>query len=364
MNLMTISLRKLVLTFTLLLSFTLYSFGIVPDTTALRVGVAGNEPFVIHNENEQDGVSIEVWEAIALEAGWKFHTIAYHSVSEAIEALEKGDLDVVVGPTSITSARAERLRFSQPYYQASLSILSKSDSLSTWERIKPFFSIKLLFAVCIFLFILAIVGTLLWLAERKASPEQFPPDISRGIANGMWCAIVTMSTTGYGDIAPITFLGRVIAGMWMVISIIFATTMVAGIASTLTLTGLGTNEISTIEQIRNKNVAVLNGSPAVDLLETFHANAVYIETLDEGYQLLMDKKVNGVVFDRPQLLYFLKNNPDPSVTISEAEYMRQGYGFAFPLNSTLVHTVNIKLLHLSEDGEMNRVVNQWVGEKR
>ena len=98
--------------------------------------------------------------------------------------------------------------------------MSNSEGHGWWDRIAPFFSKSLLYAVFIFLFILSIVGTLVWLTERNASPEQFPKDPAHGIANGMWLAIVTMTTTGYGDRAPITFWGRIITGSWMVISII------------------------------------------------------------------------------------------------------------------------------------------------
>ena len=332
-----------------------------PDTTSLRVGIAGSAPFIVQDNNNFEGISIDVWQSIASEAGWKYSTQSFQTVDEALQNLESGKIDVVVGPISITSERAKLVRFTQPYYQSSLSILSTSAPPSLWERIEPFFSKKLLVALFIFIFILGCVGTLLWLAERKENPDQFPSDFSHGVANGMWCAIVTMSTTGYGDIAPKTLAGRIVAGSWMVISIIFATSMVAGIASTLTLTSMNHTIISKAEDLNNKNIAVTDNSPGSHFISEYGGNKITIKNIEEGMQFLKEKKADAMVFDRPQLLFYLQKHPEKDMTISHSEYEKQGYGFVFPLYSKLVHTANIYLLHDAESDKTKRVINLWLG---
>ena len=333
----------------------------VVSKSKLKVGYAGSEPFVINNGRDWNGISIDIWSRVADAEQINYEAKFYSSISEAVDALAKGEIDALVGPASITSARAEKVEFTQPYYQASLSILSRVDDPTVIDRIAPFFTISLLYALLVFLFILAIVGTLLWLSERKASPEQFPPDLPRGIANGMWCAIVTMSTTGYGDIAPVTLMGRIIAGTWMIISFIFATSMIAGIASTLTLSGLGTVQVSSSEQFEGKKIAVLTDSPAADFVSEYRGKKVLVNTLKEGYELLKNKEVDAVVFDRPQLMYYLEQNPDKHMIISVAEYLKQGYGFAFPLNSPMIFPINIQLLKLKEDGSLRSISEAYLG---
>lgn len=344
----------------------LLSFGLAaaahgaPDTTALRVGVAGTAPFV---NDEGKGISTELWDRMAQHMGVRYTALAYPSVSDALEALEAGQLNAVVGPVSISSSRVARVDMTQPYFRSSLSILSRNDELTAWERIKPFFSIRLLYALALFLLILAIVGTLLWLAERKASPEQFPSAPARGIGNGMWCAIVTMSTTGYGDIAPVTLTGRIVAGSWMVISIIFATTMVAGIASTLTLTGLGHTVIDKAEKLPRKRVAVLEGSPAAEFVAEHGGVVLPMVNLDSCYAALLDKRVDAVVFDRPQLLYFINREQDGDMAVSPAQYQPQGYGFAFQRDSPFIRKADVELLRMKEDGELKMILKDWLGEE-
>lgn len=329
----------------------------------LLVGIAGSAPFVYGEDNDEKGIAVEIWETLADKKDWIYTYKYFETVDEAIHALDSEGLDVVVGPISITSQRVEYLRFSQPFYNSSLAIVSRADKLNLWDKIKPFFSLNLIYAVFVFVFILAIVGTFLWLAERKASPDQFPQDPLNGIGNGMWLAIVTMTTVGYGDKAPITLSGRIIAGSWMIISIIFATSMVAGIASTLTLSSLGSSTISNIEELSGKKVATISSSPSAGFLKESKVKTVGVNSLGEAMELLKSKEVDAVVYDRPQLLYYLSGNQKEGFHIAQAEYYKQGYGFAFPFKSDLVYEINRSLLEMAEEQEIVSIVESYLEEE-
>ncbi len=54
-------------------------------------------------------------------------------------------------------------------------------------------------------------ATLMHLVERDAQPDKFGT-----IPEAMWWAIVTLGTIGYGDLVPVTPLGRMIAGVTIV----------------------------------------------------------------------------------------------------------------------------------------------------
>lgn len=57
-------------------------------------------------------------------------------------------------------------------------------------------------------------ATLVFYVEHQAQP-----DIFRNIGDGFWWAVITMTTTGYGDIYPITPLGKVIGGLTALIGV-------------------------------------------------------------------------------------------------------------------------------------------------
>lgn len=63
-------------------------------------------------------------------------------------------------------------------------------------------------------FILLVASTLMYLAENDAQPDKFG-----SIPRTMWWAIVTMTTVGYGDVYPITPVGKFLSGLVSVAAI-------------------------------------------------------------------------------------------------------------------------------------------------
>ncbi len=68
-----------------------------------------------------------------------------------------------------------------------------------------------------FTFLIALVGsaTLAYLIEGPRQPEHFGT-----IPGALWWAITTLTTTGYGDVVPMTPLGRLLAGVMEVCGIL------------------------------------------------------------------------------------------------------------------------------------------------
>ncbi len=66
----------------------------------------------------------------------------------------------------------------------------------------------------VLLVLLVLFATAAYVVEHDAQPNTF-----RSIPHSMWWAIVTMSTVGYGDIMPITPLGKLVGGLTMILGI-------------------------------------------------------------------------------------------------------------------------------------------------
>lgn len=66
-------------------------------------------------------------------------------------------------------------------------------------------------ALIIMLGLLTLSATAMYYAERAAQPAVFG-----SIPSAMWWALATLTTVGYGDVVPVTTLGRAIGGLVMI----------------------------------------------------------------------------------------------------------------------------------------------------
>ncbi|PID66194.1 MAG: Ion transport protein [Gammaproteobacteria bacterium] len=74
---------------------------------------------------------------------------------------------------------------------------------------KAFFSV-----VFVFIIVLIIASSCIYLLEHKVQPEVFG-----SIPKSMWWSMVTLATVGYGDAIPITPLGKLFGGLIMLVGI-------------------------------------------------------------------------------------------------------------------------------------------------
>lgn len=83
-----------------------------------------------------------------------------------------------------------------------------SRAFGTLERAVRSRASHLIVAFSIAILLLIFSATLIYWAEGEAQPEQFG-----SIPRSLWWAAVTMTTVGYGDVVPLSALGKLIAGL-------------------------------------------------------------------------------------------------------------------------------------------------------
>jgi voltage-gated potassium channel len=84
-------------------------------------------------------------------------------------------------------------------------------------------------AAFVMMIVIFFSAMLVYFAERSAQPEAFS-----SIPATMWWAIATLTSTGYGDIVPVTPLGKILGGLTMTLGLVFYALPVGIVASGFT----------------------------------------------------------------------------------------------------------------------------------
>src|SRR6056300_954526 len=329
----------------------------------LKVGYSGSVPFLYHTGNPE-GIIIDIWKDIAFELNYDFKYIHYNSVKEGINAVTSNKIDLLIGPITINLERAKQISFSQPYYNTDLAILAPVVEVTIWDRLAPFFSINFLYAVFGLVLILTLVGFLVWLVERKGELKEFRDKPLQGIGTGVWLAIVTMTTVGYGDYSPKTAAGKVILGAWMIISLIMATSFVAGIASTLTASNSNSQTITSLNDIdKEKKVAIPSISRLSDNIRANGGKPIEVPDIEEALKLLNSGKIDAIVYDIIPLEYIFNKLDKKQFTLTTNGLYKQNYGFVFPTKSPIRRDINLQILAMKESDEISQIIDLWVNRE-
>jgi len=108
----------------------------------------------------------------------------------------------------------------------SLRYARQSTGLALFGRVMRRSRVALLSIASLFFLVFLSSATLAYVFERNAQPEAFG-----SVPRAMWWAIVTLTTTGYGDLVPATIWGRLLGG-WVMVGGIVMFALQAGIIAT------------------------------------------------------------------------------------------------------------------------------------
>ncbi len=328
----------------------------------LQVGVRVAPPFVIPDgAGGYDGLAIRLWEAVAAEMGVDY---VYHErgIREVLDETASGELDVAVGALTITAEREERLDFTHSWFRTGLGVAAnlRHDS-GWWAVVRVFFSRDFMMVLLALTGVLTFWGVLLWLVERRRNQEQFSERPLQGIGSGFWWAAVTMTTVGYGDKAPVTFLGRLIGLVWMFAALVTVSTFTALIASSLTV-GQLESRVSAPSDLRHAHVAALPGTTAADWLNGRRIDFSAYETLTDALQGLERGEVEAVVSDEALLRYQISAFEMRRLHVLPFTLDEQDYGFAVIEAGALREPINRALLTVTVSDDWEQWQREFLGD--
>ena len=306
----------------------------------LVIGVKTAEPFAYQTPHGQwKGLSIDLLDVLAEQNDFTYTLVDLKDVGTLIYTTSKNKVDMSIAAISLTPEREALVDFSHSYFNTSLGILANSKPSPTdnfWWMIKKVAVILLALMAGMY-----AIGFLISRVDKGG-------DIN-GVHEGAWWALVTFSTTGYGDEVPVTNAGKIVASAWIIASLFLISIFTGYISSAMTVKKL-TETTTQLADLYNKEVNVIEGTTAQLKLAELGIEYAAVPTLAVAMENFKSGKTDVVVYDKAMLDYASKDidNTDVWPIVNSDE----NYAIAFPPKSDLIEKINLGILK-------NRSTSNW-----
>ncbi len=351
--------KMLIMRYLIFISIGILCFNtLVGAKTKWVVDVKEAPPFVIIDKNTSrlSGFSIDIIKEIAMviDDPVDIDFTISPNLETHLNKVINDEVDLGIAATSITVDRSNKMDFSFPFFKSKLGILIKKEKASSiWKVI---FSKKIFYVFIGLVIYIFICGNLIWILEHGES--SFNDKWIKGVFEGVWWTIVTMSTVGYGDFVPRRALSRLMASIMIFSGIIIFSIAIGAFSSLMTISHLESDS-KKLSDLSKKRVSCIVNTTSCKAVDEKGAIIVEAKNLEEAISNLNSEKVVAMVYDSHLLLYHLNKTKNNNFDLVDNSFRDEHYGVGFPLNSKIRKQVNIGLLRIMKDSRYKRIYEKW-----
>ena len=324
------------------------------ETECLRVAVYNVPPYgYVDTDGSISGVSVDLWRRVAEQMEWPFKLIPVTDMELILGGLEQGRFDAAIGAITITPERAARVDFSYPAHRSGVAIAIRKET-------GPFFAImsygtalaELSPLIIVILTMLVLIGLAMWFIERRVQAAERSSESSVAtLRDGLYWAVVTMTTVGYGDKTPKTTSGRIVAILWMLSSLVLISLLSTSLVSRLTADRVESRDNAVSIDLRGKKLAAVAQSSGAEYLDELQLHYTKYKDLPEALDSLVSGQSNAVVNSVGALQYFISKRYARALEMPQGLLAPAYMAIALPEHSPLKKPIDRALIKITNSSE-------------
>jgi polar amino acid transport system substrate-binding protein len=330
----------------------------------LRIAVYDVPPYGYTNpDGSMSGISVDLWRRIAERLERQFKLIPVAEMESILSGLEQGRFDAAIGAITITPEREKRVDFSYPAHRSGVAVALRKEK-GPLAALKSYVTAATELGPLIVssLAMLVLIGIVMWLIERRHPSAQGSESSVVTLRDGLYWAIVTMTTVGYGDKTPKSTVGRVIAVSWMFASLVWVSLLSTTLVSRLTVERAESRDLATTVDLTRKKLAAVAQSSGAEYLDQHRLQYMKFNNLPDALDSLAGGTSDAVVNSVGALQYLI------SKRYASAEEMPQGLlapaymAIALPEHSPLKRPIDEALVKITSDPEWISLEDKFFGK--
>ena len=295
------------------------------------------------------GASVDLWRRVAEDLHLTYRFIAVAQMGDVITGVERGQFDAAIGAITITPDRLARVEFTYPAHRSGVAVAFPKQTGPIAAVMSYVAVVRELGSLIVFtLGLLVLIGALMWVFERRRRLAANPHERAvTSLSDGIYWAAVTMTTVGYGDVTPLTRVGRFIAVLWMLVSLALISLLTTSLVARMTADAVTSAPIAQTSDLDGKRLAAVADSSGAEYLDEQHLQYTKYANLKDALASLVRGKSDAVVNSVGALEYAISTYfsgviPMPSGILAPS-YM----AFALPPNSPLKKPLDRALIEIT-----------------
>jgi len=226
---------------------------------------------------------------------------------------------------------------------------------------------------CSLFFTVLIVGHVIWIIERWTNETIFRPFYAEGVIDGLWWAMVTMTTVGYGDKAPVSEIGKLFGIFWLIFGLIVFGTFSSQVTSFIG-DQLAVNNIADADSLAGFVVGVLNRTSSLNLDLQYGFTSTVCDSVKTCVDKLANNQLDALLLPRADVVNYFRSSQlaftlcgnqlkfvGGSVTSSVVILLQPAirvctYGQSVYAATYLMNAIDSTVQAMTQDGTMSSIV--------